>query len=145
MEELCWDDLEVGAKFWGEEVYADPQEMLDYARRNDPQPIHLDEAAALATPFGGVISSGGYTVTLWYRSAIPVFAKLAFLGGFEWRIKLPAPVRPNDRLRLRVEIKSKAASKKPGRGYVVAFHEILNQNETLVFSCEVTWMLSART
>jgi len=144
MEQICWDDLEEGTLFQGDEVVVDPEEMLEYARRNDPLPFHLDEEAAKATPFGGLIASAGYTVTLWYRSAIPVFSQLAFLGGFEWRIKLPAPVRPNDRLRLQVEIKSKTASSKPGRGYVVAFQEIFNQDDTVVFSCEVTWMLATR-
>ena len=145
MEKIYWDDLEVGAVFWGDTVVVDPEEMLEYARRNDPQPFHLDEDAAKATPFGGLIASAGYTVTLWYRSAIPIVTNLAFLGGFEWLIKLPAPVRPNDQLRVRIEIKNKRASSKPGRGYAVAFHEILNQDDTIVFSCEVTWMLATRT
>jgi len=89
MEKIYWDDLEEGAVFWGDTVVVDPEEMLEYARRNDPQPFHLDEAAAKATPFGGLIASAGYTVTLWYRSAIPILTNLAFLGGFEWLIKLP--------------------------------------------------------
>ena len=70
--------------------------------------------------------------------------KFAFLVGFEWLIKLSAPVCPNDRLRVRVEIKNKRASSKPGRGYAAAFHEILNQDDIVVFSCEVTWMLATR-
>ncbi len=144
MEKIYWDDLEEGAEFWGDTVVVDPEEMLEYARRNDPQPFHLDEDAAKATPFGGLIASAGYTVTLWYRSAMPVLTKLAFLGGFEWLIKLPAPVRPNDQLRVRIEIKNKRASSKPGRGYATAFHEIFNQDNIVVFSCETTWMLATR-
>ena len=144
MEKIYWDDLEVGAEFWGDTVVVDPDEMLEYAQRNDPQPFHLDEDAAKATPFGGVIASAGYTVTLWYRSGIPVLTKFAFLGGFEWLIKMPAPVRPNDQLRVRIEIKNKRVSSRPGRGYVVTFQEIFNQNETVVFTCEVTWMLATR-
>ncbi len=145
MEKIYWDDLDEGAVFWGDTVVVDPEEMLEYARRNDPQPFHLDEDAAKATPFGGLIASAGYTVTLWYRSSIPILTKLAFLGGFEWLIKLPAPVRPDDELRVRIEIRNKKASSKPGRGYVVAFQEIWNQDDTIVFTCEVTWMLATRT
>ena len=144
MEKIFWDDLEEGSVIWGNTVVVDPEEMLEYARRNDPQPFHLDEEAAKATIFGGLIASAGYTVTLWYRSCIPILTKFEFLGGSEWLIKLSAPVRPNDRLRVRVEIKSKRASSKPGRGYVAAFHEILNQDDIVVFSCEVTWMLAIR-
>ena len=141
---IYWDELEEGAEFWGDTVIVDPDEMLEYARRNDPQPFHLDDEAAKASPFGGLIASGGYTVTLWYRSAIPILTRLAFLGGFEWHIKLPAPVHPNDRLRVRMKIASKRPSSKPGRGYVTVFQEIFNQAETVVFSCEVTWLLATR-
>ena len=144
MNKIHWNDLEEGAVFWGDTATVDPEEMLEYARRNDPQPFHLDANEAMASPFGGLIASAGYTVTLWYRSAIPILTKLAFLGGFEWLIKLPAPVRPADQLRVRVKIKNKKASSKAGRGYVTVFHEIFNQDNIVVFSCEVTWMLATR-
>ena len=144
MKKIHWNDLEEGAVFWGDTVTVDPEEMLEYARRNDPQPFHLDANEAMASPFGGLIASAGYTVTLWYRSAIPILTKLAFLGGFEWLIKLPVPVRPADQLRVRVKIKNKKASSKPGRGYVTVFQEIFNQDNIAVFSCEVTWMLATR-
>src|SRR6516165_6371392 len=58
---------------------ADKDEMLDYARKNDRSPFHVDEEAARNSPYGGLIASAGYTVTLWYRSAIPINASLAFL------------------------------------------------------------------
>jgi 3-hydroxybutyryl-CoA dehydratase len=83
-------------------------------------------------------------VTLWYRSAIPILASIAFLGGFEWHIKLPLPVRPGDRVRTEVEILGKKPSSKPGRGYVTALHKIFNQDSQLVFTCEVVWMIATR-
>ena len=46
MEEINCDDLEKGAVFTGDTVVVDPVEMLENARRNDPQPFHLDEEAA---------------------------------------------------------------------------------------------------
>ena len=144
MAKTYWDDLEVGTVLWGDTVTVDPNEMLDYARLNDPQPFHLDEAAAQETPFGGLIASGGYTVTLWYRSAITVLTKLSFLGGFEWTIKLPAPVRPNDQLRVKTEIVEKRRSSKGGRGYVTTHQQILNQDDVIVFICDATWILATK-
>ena len=64
LEKIYWDDLEVGALFWGDSVTVDPEEMLEYHRRNDPQPFHLDENAAQASHFRGLIASAGYTVML---------------------------------------------------------------------------------
>ncbi len=144
MEKLHWDDLDEGAVFWGDTVTADPEEMLEYARRNDPLPVHLDEDAARASIFGGLIASGGYTVTLWYRSGIPVMTRLAFLSGFDWLIKMPAPVRPNDQLRVKIEIQDKRESSTTGRGHVTVFEELFNQDDTVVFSCGTTWMLATR-
>ena len=141
---LYFEDLEEGAVFPGDECLVDRDEMLQYALKNDPSPIHVDEEAARTSPYGGLIASGGYTVTLWYRSAIPVVTKLAFLGGFEWHIKLPLPVRAGDALRTEVTILSKKASSKAGRGYVTALHRVLNQKDQVVFTCEVVWMIGAK-
>ncbi len=43
---IYFEDLEEGAVRWGSEQLADREEMLAYARRNDPWPFHLDDAAA---------------------------------------------------------------------------------------------------
>jgi acyl dehydratase len=141
---LYFEDLEEGIVFRGDECAVDREEMLQYALRNDPSPFHIDEEAARNSPYGGLIASGGYTVTLWYRSAIPIVAKLAFLGGFEWHIKLLLPVRAGDRLRTEVAILSKKSSSKPGRGYVTALHRVLNQTDQPVFTCELVWMIGTR-
>ncbi len=141
---LYFEDLEEGAVFRGDECVVDREEMLEYARKIDPSPFHVDEEAAKRTPCGGLIASAGYTVTLWYRSAIPILAGLAFLGGFDWHIKLPLPVRPGDSVCTDITILSKKPSSKPGRGYVTAMHRVLNQEQKAVFTCEVVWMISTK-
>src|SRR5215467_417850 len=78
---MYFEDLEVGAVFRGDECVADKDEMLEYARKNDPSPFHVDEEAAKNSPYGGLIASAGYTVTLWYRCGIPILGSIAFLGG----------------------------------------------------------------
>ncbi|MCU1690148.1 MAG: acyl dehydratase, partial [Jatrophihabitantaceae bacterium] len=40
---------------------ADHDEILQFARRFDPQPIHIDEQFAATGPFGGIIASGWHT------------------------------------------------------------------------------------
>jgi acyl dehydratase len=141
---MYFEDLEEGTVFRGDECVADRDEMLEYARKNDPSPFHVDEEAARNSPYGGLIASAGYTVTLWYRSGIPILGSIAFLGGFEWHIKLPLPVRPGDRLRAEMEIVGKKQSSKPGRGYVTTSQKILNQDSQAVFTCEVVWMVATK-
>jgi acyl dehydratase len=108
------------------------------------RPFHVDEEVAKNSPYGGLIASAGYTVTLWYRSGIPILASIAFSCGVRMAYKLPRPVRPGDRLHAEVEIRDKKPSSKPGRGYVTAFHKILNQDSDVVFTCEVVWMVATR-
>ena len=144
MDKIYWDDLTEGDVFWGDTVVVDAEEMVEFARRNDPLPFHVDETAAKDSIFGTLVASGGFTVALWYRSLIPVLERLALLGGNKWDITLPAPVRPNDQLRCRVEVKSKRLSSKPGRGYALVYEEMFNQDDVVVFTNELTWFLTTR-
>jgi acyl dehydratase len=141
---LHFEDLKEGTVFRGDECTVQEDELLEYARRNDPLPFHLDEQAAKASPYAGVIASGGYTVTLWYRSGIPIFAQIAFLGGFDWHIKLPLPVRAGDRLQVEITIVGKRPSTKPGRGYVTTSQRLLNQDGNAVFLCDIVWIVATK-
>ena len=104
MKKLYFEDLDEGSLHWGEECIVDKDEMLEYNRKNDPWPIHVDEEAAAQSPFGSIIASGGYTITLLYRLTHTIYnrpeAPWAFLGGFDWHVRFPLPVRPGDRLRV---------------------------------------------
>ena len=148
MATLFFEDLEVGSVHLGRECTCDREEMLEYGRRNDPWPIHIDEAAATLSPFGGLIASGGYVITLWYRSLVEIYntprATWAFLGGLDWKVKFRAPVRAEDTLRVRVTVKDKRPWIKPGQGMVTLFNELLNQRSEVVCSAEVIVLLATR-
>ena len=92
---VYFEDLVVGASFLSDEVTVDHEEMLAYNRRNDPWPFHVDEAAAAQNPYGGLIASGGYTITLMYRLGHQIYnvpgRRWAVLGASEWHLKFPAP------------------------------------------------------
>jgi acyl dehydratase len=140
-----FEDIRESDIFRGDEVIVDKAEMLADARRNDPQPFHVDEELAKHFPYGGLTASAGYTVTLWYRSSRPIIAPFVFLGRFDWHIKMPNPVRAGDRLRLEIEICSKRPSNKQSdRGYVTTSQRFLNQDGKPVFICEVVWIIAAR-
>ena len=132
----------------GQECVCDKSEMLEFSRRNDPWPFHVDEAAAALSPYGGIVASGGYIVTLWYRSLVEIYntprATWAFLGGLDWKLRFRAPVRAADTLRARVTVKDKRPWIKPDRGAVTLFNEILNQRSEVVCTVEVTALLAIR-
>ena len=148
MKIIYYEDLNEGDVFWGDEVVAESDEMMAYNRLNDPWPIHVDEAAAKASPFGGIIASGGYTITLMYRSLLGVYnnpeRRWEFLGGLDWQLKFVAPVRPGDRLRTSLSIGAKRLSSKPGRGVLKNHNKVINQNDETVLTLDVIALIATR-
>ena len=53
------------------------EEIKAFARRYDPQPFHLDEAAAERSHFGGLCASGWHTMAVWMRMMVGYQQRLA--------------------------------------------------------------------
>ena len=68
----------------------------------------------------------------------------AFLGGYELHIKLLQPVRPGDRLRLKLTIGSKRPSSRVGRGHVESVHVLMREGDVPVFSVELGLLMATR-
>lgn len=117
------------------------QEIIAFAHRYDPQSFHIDPQAAAAGPYGCVIASGWMTAALMMRLLVdgflPARAGLAAPGCDE--LRWLHPVRPGDRLRLRVTVLSARLSRsKPDRGIVSFRMEGENQDGTAVYSAIAT-------
>ncbi|KQW38406.1 MaoC/PaaZ C-terminal domain-containing protein [Rhizobacter sp. Root404] len=145
---VYFEDLEVGSVHVGSNCTCDEAEMLDFALKNDPWPFHLDLVAAAQSPFGERIASGGFIVTLWYRSLIEVYntnhRRWVFLGGFDWKLKFVRPLRAGDSVQARLVVKDKRVSNKPGRGIVTLSTELRSQESEVVCTVEVIVMVSTR-
>jgi acyl dehydratase len=135
MAVLYFDDLAEGLEIRSRDPFElEREEIVEFARRWDPQPFHLDEVAGRASIFGGLTACAAHVFAIQCRLAAalePKFALLAGLGndGFE----LLAPARPGDRLHLLRRIDSKRASRtKPDRGIVKFWHELSNQDGAVV-------------
>jgi acyl dehydratase len=145
---IYFDDVEIGYVEESEAVLVDRAEMLDYAVRNDPFPIHVDAAAASATPFGDVIASFGYVVSLLFRASHTLryvqAVQPSFLGALEWRVQFRKAVLGGDRLRDRMTITSKRLASKGDRGVVTSQHELVNQHGESVVVIEVVTLQRTR-
>jgi acyl dehydratase len=145
---VYFEDLVLGASFMSGEVTVDNEEMLAYNRRNDPWPFHVDEASAARNPYGSLIASGGYTITLMYRLGHQIYnvpgGRWAVLGALDWHVKFPAPVRSGDRVRLRITVRSKRESSRPGRGHFDLLYELLNQEGDVVLSVLMAGLIERR-
>ena len=118
-------------------ISIDEADVIAFARRYDPQPVHIDRDAATAGPFGGLIASGWHTASLVMRVLVEHYlargAALASPGVDE--LRWLQPVRPGDVLRVRVTVlEARRSQSKPDRGLVRTRIEALNQHQAVVMS-----------
>lgn len=121
MSERWFEDYEVGATAEHGPIRVDEDELVDFGRRFDPQPIHVDREAAAAGPYGGLIASGWHTCALMMRLfAQEYLSPVSSLGspGVD-ELRWVAPVRPGDVLTLRTTVlEARRSRSKPDRGLV---------------------------
>src|SRR5260370_2868790 len=88
------------------EIRVDEAQIIEFARRFDPQLMHVDPASAAGGRFGGLIASGWHTAAMMMRLVVDNFlpgrASLASPGIDE--LRWLQPVRPGDVLRGRVSV-----------------------------------------
>ena len=123
------------------------EEIVDFARKFDPQPFHLDEEAARASLFGGLAASGWHTASMMMRMLVDHMlwpeSSLGSPGCDE--LRWLRPVRPGDRLSLRMTILETTPSRsKPDRGVVRSLVEVLNQDREVAMSVKTLVMFRRR-
>jgi acyl dehydratase len=145
--ELYFEDYVPGAVSETPEVLVSEEEIVDFARRYDPQQMHLDPARAAQGPYGGLIASGWHTSAMMMRLFADNFLSPASSLGSPGidELRWLVPVRPGDRLHLRVRvIEARRSRSKPDRGIVRALVEVLNQRGEVVMSLKPTNLLRCR-
>jgi acyl dehydratase len=115
----------------------DEAEIVEFARRYDPQPIHTDPEWARNGPFGGLIASGWHTAAMMMRLLVdqylPSAASLGSPGIDE--LRWLRPVRPGDQLRVRVTvIEVRPSRSKPDRGLIRSRIEVLEADGSAVMT-----------
>jgi acyl dehydratase len=130
-----WEDfypgqvLDIGGQSLSEE------EIIDFARKYDPQPFHTDTEKAKQSYFGGLIASGWQTASIGMRMICDLYLlESASLGspGID-ELRWVKPVRPGDTLRLKATVlETRASATRPDMGTMRARSEIYNQHGELV-------------
>jgi acyl dehydratase len=136
MDRFYLDDLTVGQRFASGTHTMDAAEMQRFAADYDPQPFHLDDAAARGTLFGGLVASGWHTAATTMRlivgGGLPIAGGIIGTGG---ELLWTSPVRPGDTLRVECEVLAITPSRsKPDRGTVTVRCVTLNQDGEMVQS-----------
>jgi acyl dehydratase len=124
------------------------EEIVSFAQVWDPQPFHIDEQAAAATMFGGLIASGWHVALIMMRLMLrsEFIAAETSLGspgadGLRWLL----PVRPGDCLSGTVEVTGVRISRsKPGIGFVTTMARLRNQSNEEVYWLNSTAIVRSR-
>ena len=142
------DDVAVGQTFVSSTVEISTAEIKEFARHYDPQPFHLDEAAAARSHFKQLCASGWHTACVWMRLMIEhrrredeerrargeQVAKLGLSPGFR-ELKWLKPVYVGDTIAYESEvIETRPLNSRPGRGLMTSLNTGANQRGEPVLS-----------
>lgn len=144
---MFFDDLPVGYAFETAERALPEAEIIAFARQWDPQSFHTDPEAAKASPYGGLIASGFHTLLTAFtlELAADVWTEASQGSPGMDAIRWLKPVRPGDRLRVRVEVTdSRPSRSRPDRGITRFAHTVLNQDGAAVMTYETMVILARR-
>ncbi len=147
INERYFEDYPQGCSFEFGPVVVEEEEVIAFARKYDPQPFHIDHAAARGSIYGSLIASGWHTVSMMMRVLVDNYlsstASLGSPGIDELRWNLP--VRPGDRLFVNVSvIDARRSRSRHDRGIITSLIEVRNQDREKVMSLKAVNFLLCR-
>lgn len=141
------EDFQVGETWTSREVVLTEEEMVRYARENDPQPMHTDPQAAAKSRFGGIIASGWQIAALSMRLFVEAggYGRTPVVGLGIDELRWSQVVRPGDRLHVVREVIDVRRSKsRPAYGVIRTRVSVINQKGETVMSLISAGQVPAR-
>ncbi len=128
--DLYLEDLAMGQSFTSGSHIVTVEAIKAFAHQFDPQPFHLDEAAADKSFFQGLAASGWHTAAITMKLLVESGMRLSGgLIGAGGELTWPRPTRPGDVLTVVSEVMAVTPSRsRPERGFVTVKCETRNQN-----------------
>jgi len=134
---LSYEDMEVGKSYEVGSHTFTREEIVRFAEQFDPQPFHVSDAGATASPYGTLIASGWHTCSVMMGMLVRnVLAGSTSMGspGID-DLRWLKPVRVGDTIRMMNSVLDKRVSaSKPDRGIVSTEWQGFNQNGELVIT-----------
>lgn len=147
MAERWFEDYVEGETAEFGPIRVDEDEVVAFGRQYDPQPFHVDRAAAEAGPFGGLIASGWHTCALMMRLLAQEYLSAASSLGSPGidELRWVKPVRPGEELRLRTTVEQARRSRsRPDRGLVRTRVELVDRAGDVVLRLTAMNLVLAR-
>ncbi len=145
---LYFEDIEPGRSARFGKYLVTREEVVEFARRYDPQPFHLSDEAAAQTHFGRLSASGWHTCAMTMAMTVEAIKhrQEAALGspGID-ELRWLHPVYPGDTLTCESEVLEKRASaSRPEMGFYKARTTVFNQDDVPVLRFIATVMIQTR-
>ena len=147
MHRLHWEDFSPGQVTECGSRLITGAEIVAFAAEYDPQPMHLDEAAARGNLFGGLIASGWHSCCILMRMLSDDFiGDASFMGapGVE-EVNWLTPIRPGERINARATVlETRPSRSRPDVGFVKFRFELINAVDQPVMTLIVSPMFGRR-
>ena len=133
---LYWEDMDVGVERLFGTYAVTREDVLEFARKYDPQPFHLSDEAAAQTHFGRIAASGWHTAAMTMRVIVDMLGRESQAGlgspGVD-ELRWLRPVYPDDTLTVHGKIVDKTPSRsKPHIGTIRTETTVINQDGVTV-------------
>ncbi len=145
MTSVYFEEIEVGYRRTAGPYFVSKDEIIEFAKKYDPQPFHINEEAAARSVFAGLTASSAHTFSI-LISLLSKTQSVRVLAGLGWdELRLPTPVRPGDALDVELTVLEKRDSKsKSDRGIVRNQVHLRNQKREMVLQCINTVLVARR-
>jgi acyl dehydratase len=144
---IFFDDLRVGeVRELGSHVFT-KDEIMEFANQWDPHLWHVDEEAAEASFFGGLVASGVHTFAAFTNLLTTNFLlDVAVTAGKDINIQMRAPVHVDEEIHARVTIAGlEDVPHRDGQGLVHLAGECYREDGTIVLSVRIQVLVARRT
>lgn len=124
-----FEDLVVGELRQSRVMHVTLDDVLDFARRYDPQWFHVDTELARQSAFGEVVASGIHVLAMWRVLDHEINSDIDFVCGVGWdELRMKRAVRPGDDIYVTSEIiELRLSTRNAGRGTAITRYAIINQ------------------
>jgi acyl dehydratase len=144
---LYFEDLNIGQKISIGPISVSEEEIIEFAKKFDPQPFHVDAMKAKDSLFGSLCASGWHTCSLHMKMLYDgLLVNLASLGSPGMNeIRWIKPLFPNDTITGELNIISKTPSRsKPSIGSMIMDSKVFNKKKELIMTMQSISIVKTR-
>ncbi len=146
MAKRYFEDINDGESLDCNKFVITREDIIEFARKFDPQPFHTDENAAKESIFGGLVASSLHTLSACTRVVVDAQGDVAILSGVGmYEVKMTNPVRPDDMLSVKAWWTDLRQSKsKPELGFAGIKCKVTNQNSQSVIEYGYRYIIACK-